>query len=348
VSSGCGPRLVGAAAHAAVVDRLRAGYLSLPPGSTVRLAKPTSNLFRPRERAASGLDVRGLVGVIAVDSQRRVADVQGMCTYETLLDATIPRGLMPLVVPQLRTIPLGGAVTGLGVESSSLRNGLPHESVLEMDILTGAGEVVTASAAENAELFAAFPNSYGSLGYAVRLRIALEPVGPFVALRHVRFCDVRDLVAAVEQIARNGKWEADPVAFVDGVVFNPAECYLTLGAWTDTGPGSDYTAARSITARSGSEARIGSACATISGAGIPTGFGARRLSAWSSRSCGGCGRGGIAVAMSTTGSSRCRTGTATPLRSTDGGASRHASGWCRMSNCRWNALPSSSIGSPAR
>ena len=86
------------------------------------------------------------------------------------------------MVPQLKTITLGGAVTGLGIESTSFRNGLPHESVLEMDILTGAGEVVTASPAEHADLFRAFPNSYGTLGYAVRLRIELEPVKPFVAL----------------------------------------------------------------------------------------------------------------------------------------------------------------------
>ena len=100
-----------------------------------------------------------------------------MCTYEHLVDATLPHGLMPLVVPQLRTITLGGAVTGLGIESSSFRNGLPHESVLEMDILTGDGQIVTATPDnEHADLFAAFPNSYGSLGYAVRLRIELEPV----------------------------------------------------------------------------------------------------------------------------------------------------------------------------
>ena len=61
-----------------------------------------------------------------------------MCTYETLVAATLPYGLMPLVVPQLKTITLGGAVTGLGIESTSFRNGLPHESVLEIDVLTGS------------------------------------------------------------------------------------------------------------------------------------------------------------------------------------------------------------------
>ncbi len=48
---------------------------------------------------------------------------------------------MPFVVPQLKTITLGGAVTGLGIESSSFRSGLPHESVLEMEVLVGDGRI---------------------------------------------------------------------------------------------------------------------------------------------------------------------------------------------------------------
>ena len=107
-----------------------------------------------------------------------------MTTYEHLVDATLPHGLMPLVVPQLKTITLGGAVTGLGIESSSFRNGLPHESVLEMEVLTGDGRVVVARPDnEHADLFHGFPNSYGTLGYALRLKIELEPVRPYVRLR---------------------------------------------------------------------------------------------------------------------------------------------------------------------
>ena len=139
--------------------------------------------------------------MLGVDPVARTAEVQGMCTYERLVDATLAHGLIPLVVPQLRTITLGGAVTGLGIESTSFRNGLPHESVLEMDVLTGAGEVITARPdGEHADLFEAFPNSYGSLGYATRLEIELEPVRRYVALRNVRFADLDALTAAVGEV----------------------------------------------------------------------------------------------------------------------------------------------------
>ncbi len=230
--------------HEQAVATLLASWEALGPDAPVRLAKKTSNLFRPRRRhEAPGLDVSGLDGVIAIDPHARTADVQGVCTYERLVDETLAHGLIPTVVPQLRTITLGGAVTGLGIESTSLRLGLPHEAVLEMDILTGDGRIVPATADnEHAELFAAFPNSYGSLGYAVRLRIALEPAPRQVRLRHVRFDGASAVAKAIAQIAESGRWDGVEVDAVDGTAFSPDEIYLTLAEFADTDlPTSDYT-----------------------------------------------------------------------------------------------------------
>lgn len=231
------------AAHDEGVQRLLASYGKIPTGAPVRLAKPTSNLFRIRAKSDfPGLDTSGLTGVITVDPSTQTADVAGMCTYENLVAATLPYGLSPLVVPQLKTITLGGAVTGLGIESASFRNGLPHESVLEMDILTGAGTVVTTSRDQHDDLFRAFPNSYGTLGYAVRLRIELEPVKPFVAVKHLRFHSLGDLIAAMERIIETGGFDGIRIDYLDGVVFSAHESYLCLGIQTATpGAVSDYT-----------------------------------------------------------------------------------------------------------
>jgi FAD/FMN-containing dehydrogenase len=235
--------LTGRVAHDAAVARLRASYDAVPPGQTVRLAKKTSNLFRPRSAAdAPGLDVSGLAGVISIDTEAGTADVQGMCTYEDLVDETLVRGFIPYVVPQLRTITLGGAVSGLGIESTSFRNGLPHESVVEMDIFTGAGEVVTTRPGD--DLFDTFPNSYGSLGYATRLRIRLEKVPAFVEVRHVRFDDAGLLSKTIADIVAHREHEGVRVDGLDGTAFQPGEYYLTLATWSEGPPGgrpSDYT-----------------------------------------------------------------------------------------------------------
>lgn len=225
--------------HSEAVRRLRQSYEALPADAPVRLAKRTSNLFRFRDDSGSpGLDVSEFGRVLGVDAEARTAEVQGMTTYEDLVDATLPHGLMPLVVPQLKTITLGGAVTGLGIESSSFRNGLPHESVLEMEILAGDGRVVTAREDnEHAELFRTFPNSYGTLGYTLRLKIELEPVKPFVKLRHIRFDNAEACFGELAKVCANGEHD-----FVDGTVFSRDELYLTLADFTDEAPHtSDYT-----------------------------------------------------------------------------------------------------------
>jgi FAD/FMN-containing dehydrogenase len=233
--------------HERAVEAARRSYAAIPPGARVRLAKRTSNLFRPRTpTGAPGLDLSGLTGVVEVDPEAQTARVGGLTTYEQLVDELLPHGFVPLVVPQLRTITIGGAVTGLGIEAASFRNGLPHESVREMRVLTGAGEVVTATPeGEHAELFRTFPNSYGSLGYVLDLVIELEQAHPWVLLRHVRFDGVEALVDAVGTVMADAVWSGERVDFVDGVVFGPREAYLTFGRWSDDVPHgarpSDYT-----------------------------------------------------------------------------------------------------------
>jgi FAD/FMN-containing dehydrogenase len=235
------------AQHRAAVAAIEGAYSAIPLGTPVRLAKKTSNLFRFRaDNAAPRLDASAFDHVIEVLPDERKAVVGGMTTYENLAAATLRHGLMPLVVPQLKTITLGGAVSGLGIESSSLRNGMPHESVLEMEILTGDGRVVTASpAGEYAALYRGFPNSYGTLGYALSLTIELEPVKPYVHLRHFRFEEAAACMEAVAEAGRTGSYGGHRADFIDGTAFAADELYLTIGSFSDVAPWlSDYTRER--------------------------------------------------------------------------------------------------------
>ncbi|MGV0803681.1 FAD-binding protein, partial [Mycolicibacterium elephantis] len=78
--------------------------------------------------------------------------------------------------------------------------------------------ILTASPEQHDDLYRAFPNSYGTLGYSVRLKIELEPVKPFVALRHLRFHTLEDMVAAMDRIVETRDHDGTPVDYLDGVV----------------------------------------------------------------------------------------------------------------------------------
>ena len=207
-------------------------------GAPVGLGKSTSNLFRRRETGARHrLNARAFDHVLRIDAERRIADVEGMTTYAALVEETLRHGLLPAVVPQLKTITVGGAVSGLGIESSSFRYGLVHETVEEMEILTGEGRIVECSACRHPDLFNGFPNSYGTLGYALRLKIRLVPAKPYVGLTHERFTEARTFFARVAELC-----ERDALDFLDGTIFGAGEMYVTQGVFLDDAPRvSDYT-----------------------------------------------------------------------------------------------------------
>jgi FAD/FMN-containing dehydrogenase len=207
-------------------------------GAPIGLRKTTSNLFRHRNAESKRrLNVRAFDHVLQIDPERMIADVEGMTTYETLVEETLKFGLLPAVVPQLKTITVGGAVSGLGIESSSFRYGLVHETVEEMEVLTGNGCVIECSACKNRGLFFGFPNSYGTLGYTLRLKIRLVPAKPYVCLAHTRFSEAGEYFARVEQLCGDGT-----VDFLDGTIFGLDEMYVTEGFFVDEAPQvSDYT-----------------------------------------------------------------------------------------------------------
>jgi FAD/FMN-containing dehydrogenase len=223
------------ARSAALAVGLQAARRSgLPAG----LRKTTSNLFRHRQPAARHrLDVRAFDHVLRIDAERMTADVEGMITYEALVEETLRYGLLPAVVPQLKTITIGGAVSGLGIESSSFRFGLVHETVEAMEILTGNGGIVACSPCRNPDLFFGFPNSYGTLGYVLRLTIRLVPAPPYVYLTHTRFTAPDSFFAHLARVC-----DQPSADFVDATIFGSDEMYITQAVFAGGAPEvSDYT-----------------------------------------------------------------------------------------------------------
>lgn len=218
-----------------LVARLRASSATGP----LALEKSTSNLFRQRvQEQHDRLDVRQFNQVIHVDEHTRYAEVEGMTTYEDLVNATLPFQLMPAVVPQLKSITIGGALAGIGIESSSFKYGFVHETILEIEILLGDGTVVVATKDnEHRELFFGFANSYGTLGYALKVTVALVPVRRFVKLRHERYSDLETYFLTLGRVCQDNQ-----VDFVDGTMFHERELYLTTGEFVDQAEWlSDYT-----------------------------------------------------------------------------------------------------------
>jgi len=205
----------------------------------VGLAKPTSNLFRDRtRRPRPRVDLGHFNEVISVDAQASLVEAEGMTTFVDLADATLASGVMPCVVPQLKSITLGGAVAGVGIEATSFRHGLVHDTIVAIDILTGDGRIVVCTADnEHRDLFRGFPNSYGTLGYALKLTARAIPVKRHVEVEHARYRDADRFFADLRARCADAR-----IDFVDGVAFRRGDLVLSCARFIDDAPHvNDYT-----------------------------------------------------------------------------------------------------------
>ena len=239
---------------------------------------------------APGLDVSGLAGVIEVDPRR--ADRRRAGHVHLRGPGRRDAAARPdpaTSCPQLRTITLGGAVTGLGIESTSL----PQRAARTSRCWRWTSSPAPARSSPHArpgdaDLFDTFPNSYGSLGYATRLRIELEPVArpgraAARAVRRPRRCSPRrSRDRGRRRVGRRARRRHRRRRLRAGGVLPDAGPLGRRDAAADAP--ATTPASRSSTARSSErETDLLTHATTTCGAGTPTGSGAPARSAPSTR-----------------------------------------------------------------
>ena len=89
------------------------------------------------------IDISDLTAILSVDPERRICVAESGVMFCDLVEATLRHGLVPIVVPELETITIGGAVSGCSIESMSYRYGGFHDTCLEYEVITATGEVLT-------------------------------------------------------------------------------------------------------------------------------------------------------------------------------------------------------------
>src|SRR5258705_5818395 len=97
---------------------------------------------RDLRRYDDKIDISDLDAILEIDPVRKVCVAEPGLTFVDLVAATLPLGLVPIVVPELKTITIGGAVSGCSLESMSFRHGGVHDTWLEYEVITGTGDVL--------------------------------------------------------------------------------------------------------------------------------------------------------------------------------------------------------------
>jgi FAD/FMN-containing dehydrogenase len=222
--------------HTRKVERVVQQLRAHTPGRPLSLKKAavSHQVPKPADRRYTDekIDLTDLAKILEIDPEQRICTAEPGVTFVDLVDATMRHGLVPTVVPELKTITIGGAVSGCSLESMSFRHGGFHDSCLEYEVITARGEVLRCTPDnEHRLVFQMMHGSFGTLGILSKLRFRLVPAMPYVHLVHQRFETLHDYRMA---IVRNAA--ARDVDFLDGFIHSPKSHVLSVGRFVESAP----------------------------------------------------------------------------------------------------------------
>jgi FAD/FMN-containing dehydrogenase len=117
------------------------------------------------------IDLGGLAGVEVIDAERHIVRIGGGATWGRVADALAPHGLA-ISSGDTRSVGVGGLTLSGGIGWKVRKHGLALDNVVAAEVVTAAGDVVRASAAEHPELFWALRGGGGNFGIVTAFEFA--------------------------------------------------------------------------------------------------------------------------------------------------------------------------------
>ncbi|REE94899.1 FAD-binding protein [Thermomonospora umbrina] len=178
------------------------------------------------------LDMRGLCAVHEAGPDRTVVDAG--VTWREVLDATLPLGLTPPVLTDFIDVTVGGTLSAGGIGGTSHRYGVQADHVLELEVVTPAGEIVRCSPEERRPLFDAVRGGLGRHGIITRATLRLVPAPELVRVCRFAYATVGALLDAqrrtpaehvVGRAKRDPAWRFEMIAALYGAGPAPAGAF---------------------------------------------------------------------------------------------------------------------------
>jgi len=160
------------------------------------------------------LDLSRFRGVMSFDPLARNVTVGAKTDFKSLTRYLLERGSIVPIVPEVDTVTVGGAISGVVMEAASFRYGFVHNTVQSMEVLLPSGEVVKCSRDENMELFRSLPHSYGTLGYVLSATLLTIPAEQDVLVQVQELPSPKDAVEGISKAAKDPSTD-----FVEGIIF---------------------------------------------------------------------------------------------------------------------------------
>ncbi|HKQ19900.1 MAG TPA: FAD-binding protein [Candidatus Eisenbacteria bacterium] len=145
--------------------------------------------------------------VLRVDPDALTVDVEAGLAWGDLLRHLEPLGLAPPVLTNNLNVTVGGTLSIAGIGVASFRHGTQGDQVVELDVATGSGELVTCGPDREPDLFWSVIAGLGQVGIITRARLRLRRVKPMTRTYYLLYDDARRFMEDARDAMNSGRWD---------------------------------------------------------------------------------------------------------------------------------------------
>ncbi|MDS1272454.1 FAD-binding protein [Lipingzhangella sp. LS1_29] len=154
------------------------------------------------------IDARGLAEITNLDPGNGTAVVEAGVTWADLTNAALEHGMTPPALPDYLHLSVGGTLSVGGIGGTAHRYGLLVDTVTSLEVVTGRGDLVTASPTQNTALFDAALGGGGQCGVIVRATVDLVSAPQYVLFCSLFYDDLETYMAAQEKAMEEERFDA--------------------------------------------------------------------------------------------------------------------------------------------
>ena len=153
------------------------------------------------------LDIKSLNRIIDLDLQSQTVLVEGGILWGDLVNALLPQSLVPPVLTNNLNVTVSGTLSVAGLGVASHRYGTQADHCVELEVVTGTGEVLACSSEQNAELFNAVRAGLGQFGIIVKARLRLRQARSHYRTHFLLYDDLSQLMKDVRLVMEGERFD---------------------------------------------------------------------------------------------------------------------------------------------
>jgi cytokinin dehydrogenase len=136
-----------------------------------------------------------------------IVTVQAGIKWRALVEQLASQRLAPPVLTNNLDVSVGGTLSMGGLGVSSWRNGTQADNCLEIEVVTGTGEIVRCSAEKNRDLFDAVRCGCGQFGVITEAVLKVRRYAPRFRSFYLLYDDLRALLGDLKTLMTDGRFD---------------------------------------------------------------------------------------------------------------------------------------------